>query len=193
MYQMMQLSRQDCTDRCMRSKAERRLREFFGTARFSHPAPSTVTILAKHFKHLDLSYKPSIRPSRYGETIEGLQNRHAYALHRMILALDQDPRSPRAVIICTHAASMICIGRTLTGQVPSDMTEEDFRCGTCALSRFERRHSKTSTQGVGLWDEREPDAIPQLDWRDGKGVAGGWDCTVNGDCSFLRGGEERTW
>jgi transcription factor C subunit 7 len=25
------------------------------------------------------------------------------------------------------------------------------------------------------------------------GVGGGWECTVNGDCSFLSGGEERGW
>jgi len=35
--------------------------------------------------------------------------------------------------------------------------------------------------------------MPTLDWRDGRGVQGGWDCVVSGDCSFLSGGEERGW
>ena len=35
--------------------------------------------------------------------------------------------------------------------------------------------------------------VPQIDWRAGKGVAGGWDCVLNGDCSHLEGGEERGW
>lgn len=149
--------------------------------------------LAKYFKFLDQSYKSQIRPSPHGETLEALHDRHAYALHRMIQMLDVAPSQPRAVLICTHAASMICIGRTLTGQVPNDITKEDFRCGTCALSRFDRRKRHSGGQGIGLWDETEPEAIPRLSWRNGEGVAGGWDCVLNGDCSFLEGGEERTW
>lgn len=35
--------------------------------------------------------------------------------------------------------------------------------------------------------------IPDTNWRDGNGVGGGWDILVNGDCSFLRDGEERNW
>ena len=35
--------------------------------------------------------------------------------------------------------------------------------------------------------------VPKVDWRAGKGVAGGWDCVINGDCNHLEGGEERGW
>ena len=35
--------------------------------------------------------------------------------------------------------------------------------------------------------------VPKMDWRSGKGVAGGWDCVINGDCKHLEGGEERGW
>lgn len=35
--------------------------------------------------------------------------------------------------------------------------------------------------------------VPKADWRAGKGVAGGWDCVINSDCSHLEGGEERGW
>ena len=113
----------------------------------------------------------------------------------MVQQLDTDPQRPRAAIICTHAASMICIGRVLTGKMPSDLTEDDFRCGTCALSRFDRRtgQERQSNTAVGLWNDNEPDEIPHIDWKEGRGIAGGWDCTVNGDCSHLSGGEERTW
>ena len=31
------------------------------------------------------------------------------------------------------------------------------------------------------------------DWKDGKGIGGGWDCLVNGDTSFLSAGAERGW
>ena len=168
-------------------------REFFGTARFEHPSPAPMPQLANLFDFVDQSYMPQIQPSTHGETLDALHDRHAYALHRIIQALDQDPRQPKAALLCTHAASMICIGRVLTGRMPLDPTDEDFKCGTCALSRFERKAYSMNGRGIGLWHPSEPDLIPKLDWRNGSGVAGGWDCTVNGDCSFLRGGEERTW
>lgn len=170
--------------------------EFFGTARFTHPAPASVPKLSEHFDFLDQTHTPSIRPSANGESLNTIHNRHAYALHQIIKALDEDPRQPRAALLCTHAASMICVGRVLTGRMPQDVGEEDFRCGTCALSCFKRRAAEEGTvvaREVKLWKENEPEIIPVVDWREGKGVGGGWDCTVNGDCSFLENGEERTW
>lgn len=92
---------------------------------------------------------------------------------------------------------MIAIGRALTGRMPEDEGEEDFNCFTCAFSKFVRRpQSKYTGSGQGLaqgWSAEKPDAVPDLGWRGGKGVGGGWDCEVNGDCSFLSGGEERGW
>jgi len=44
-----------------------------------------------------------------------------------------------------------------------------------------------------LWDPGNTDEVPDINWRDGRGVAGGWTCEVNGDCSFLKNGEERGW
>jgi len=45
---------------------------------------------------------------------------------------------------------------------------------------------------VGEGEGREKD-IPRVEGRGGRGVGGGWDLTVSGDCSFLSGGEERGW
>jgi len=79
--------------------------------------------------------------------------------------------------------------------MPEDETEEDFKCGTCSLSVFQRKKvlKKEEEEIVENWDEKQPDHIPRVDWRDGKGVMGGWECVVNGDCSFLDNGEERSW
>lgn len=114
-------------------------------------------------------------------------------------------KGPRAILLCTHAAGMICIGRALTGRMPEDVDEADFGCGTCALSVFVRRKASpqpsassgdgtngTGTEAVQHWDPSKPDVVPQVPWV-GKGVGGGWDCVVNGDCNFLQGGEERSW
>lgn len=174
----------------VRLRIDNGLGEFFGTARFEHPQSAKIDVLGNHFGWIMESI--SIRPARTGETLPGLHNRFAYALHHIIEEADKDPNT-QAIIICTHAAGMIALGRALTGRMPEDPNEEDFRCGTCALSRFDRRDSAEAVAPVKAWDPTQPDEIPAVDWRSGKGVQGGWDCTSNGDCSFLKGGEERTW
>lgn len=103
-----------------------------------------------------------------------------------------------AILICTHAASMIAIGRVLTGMMPEDLGEDDFKTYTCGISKFERRALK-GPEGEGAIEMsgtfiagRELE-IPNVNWRNGRGVLGGWDCVMNGDCSHLDGGEERGW
>ncbi|KAB8437352.1 hypothetical protein FH972_025032 [Carpinus fangiana] len=174
-------------------KVENGVSEFFGTARFTHPAPASIPTLQQHFDFVDPHHTPAIIPSARGETIPAIHDRHAYALHRVISALDADPSGPRALLICSHAASMICIGRVLTGQMPQDPNTHDFKCGTCALSTFVRRTGQRTVDTVDDWDIKFPEKIPFLDWRNGHGVAGGWDCISNGDCSFLPNGSEREW
>ena len=92
---------------------------------------------------------------------------------------------------------MIAIGRTLTGRMPEDSAEDDFKCFTCSLSKFVRRQKENvvlnGDDTKEKWNRASPDDIPDVGWKDGKGVKGGWNCELNGDCSFLRGGEERGW
>ena len=181
--------------------AENGIGEFYGLARFDHPSPATLDVLVEHFpKHLNKDYADvTIRPSVNGESLETLHDRIAYSLHHVIERLDKDPKAPKTLLICTHAASMICIGRSLTGHMPEDMGEEDFNCFTCSFSKFNRR-SKPTTSGSGAkesqkiqaWDPSRPEDVPDVEWK-GNGVQGGWDCEINGDCSFLSQGAERGW
>ena len=96
--------------------------------------------------------------------------------------------------------------------MPDDVSERDFHPFTCGISKFVRRTRVTpvrlgsGTRGEQLLDlEEEEDEeegnkmwepgipFPTLDWRDGKGIAGGWDCVLNGDCTHLDAGPERGW
>lgn len=181
-------------------RVENGLGEFYGLARFDHPSPAPLAVLHTHFpSKLDPAYAPVLVPSTNGESIPDLHDRIAYTLSRVVAALDADPRGPRALLICTHAASMIAIGRALTGRMPPDEGEEDFKCFTCALSRFDRKKGAerealaAAEKEVGEWSVERPDDIPRVSWREGRGVGGGWTCVLNGDCSFLSGGEERGW
>ena len=187
-------------------KGDNGLGEWYGHARFTHPSPATPKLLNELFPFYDLHYKPTIIPSTQGETIEELHDRCAYAMQSIIDAEDAaergsiDKDQERAILICSHAASMIAIGRALTGQVPTDLSVDDFQTYTCGVSKFIRRSEK-SKFGLGSEaDTSEPvkkwwpgAGIPKFDWRSGKGVGGGWDCVVNSTCAHLSGGEERGW
>ncbi|KAL2053234.1 hypothetical protein ABVK25_006559 [Lepraria finkii] len=168
---------------------------------FHAPLPAPPSLLQSLFPAYSLTYAPSIIPSTNGESVAQLHDRIAYALQHTILYADAedaatvkpesaDPLGPRtAILICTHAASMIAIGRVLTGRIPDDITVDDFKTFTCGISKFERRslkQPKDETVGGGL-------GIPKVKWKSGRGVLGAWDCVVNGDCSHLEGGEERGW
>lgn len=187
------------TARKVRVNVEPGLGEFYGLARFDHPSPASIEVLNQHFPRLHAEKDPVIVPSTKGESIPQLHDRVAYCLHHLIRRADADPSGPKTLLICTHAASMIAIGRALTGNMPEDESEEDFRCFTCSFSKFARRSSTSAVAADGdwsqeaTWNPKDGDLVPDIGWRNGKGVAGGWDCEINGDCSFLQGGEERGW
>ncbi len=173
--------------------ADSTFREFFGTARFVHPAPASLQTLNLHFPFLKVDYEPFIVPNPNGETITDLHDRVAYTLHRIIEEADEHPAQPVAILICTHAATMICIGRALTGNMPEDVNKADFNCGTCALSTYDRLFKTIVTEKVEHWDPTKVGYVPRLRWRKAGGVMGAWNSIVNGDCSHLRNGEERPW
>jgi transcription factor C subunit 7 len=172
--------------------AENGLGEWYGTARFDHPSPAKPEVLTALFDRFEMAYRPAIVPSTKGETIEELHDRTAYALQRVIERCDAE--GVRSVVVCTHAATLYAVGRALTGRMPADVTEEDFRPFTCGLSKFVRRAGAAEGMQppVELW-KGVGSPIPETHWRGGRGVGGGWDCEINGDCSFLSGGEERGW
>ncbi|KAF2690473.1 phosphoglycerate mutase family protein [Lentithecium fluviatile CBS 122367] len=151
-------------------RIERGVGEFFGRADFEHPTPPSLTILSPHFDNLDQDYVSIHAPASKGEMIVELHERVNRALSRIITELDHDPAQPKTVLICTHAATMIAIGRVLTGRMPEDPDEDDFQCYTASLSKFVRR-------------SKEPD----------KGVIANWDCALNSDTGYLSGGAERGW
>jgi transcription factor C subunit 7 len=171
-------------------RAENGLGEWYGLARFDHPSPADFSLLKKSFPHLDEEYKAVIKPSVNGESIDDLHNRVAYALHRVIEQCDKE--GVKAIVICTHGATLIAIGRALVGRMPEDISEQDFNPFTCGLTTFVRKSKENTETGIKQWEGPETE-IPEVKWREGRGVCGGWTMTVDGDCSFLADGEERGW
>ncbi|KAL2871870.1 phosphoglycerate mutase family protein [Aspergillus lucknowensis] len=198
-------------------RVENGLGEWFGsTTFFDHPTPPTLSILTslptKPPFTLNTTRKdPLLYTSTRGESISQLHNRLAAALSGIIAEVDAEvaavesslppeQRTSKAILICSHAAPLIAIGRVLTGHMPADSSEEDFFVFTAGLSTFRRRGPATGSAvkrkdeglapGTRITDPRKT-VVP--DWEGGKGVQGGWSCVVNGDCSFLTGGAERGW
>lgn len=179
-------------DKRVQVRLENGVGEWYGTARFDHPSPAATSLLSSLFPEnlIDESYSPTIVPATNGESIRSLHDRCAYALHRLIE--QSDAEGVEAICICTHAASLIAIGRALVGRMPDSIEEEDFRPFTCGLSVFTRKSSTSQQKNVEQW-QGEGNEIPETGWRGGNGVGGGWNLDVSGDCSFLSGGEERGW
>jgi transcription factor C subunit 7 len=204
-------------------------REWFGSSSFfEHPSPASASTLQTHFPTIfhqqpEEHYTPHVIPSNRGETISQLHDRVATTLAAIIADVDaeidaweassQPPSSRRAtskaILICSHAAPLIAMGRVLTGAMPEDVNKEDFNVFTAGLSTFVRRRkpssASTSTSTFTAEDDGRryhllapgtkliPSHLAVPDWTAGKGVGGGWDCVANGDCSFLSGGAERGW
>lgn len=175
------------------------LSEWYGTAPFEHPTSAPPTELKDLFPAYDMNYVPAVAPSRTGETIAQLHERVALTLDAIIKRCDE--MGVRAVLLCSHAATIIAIGRMLTGNVPENVETEDFRVFTCGLSTFRRRSGKvaSASKAASQPATATPPQLPgvehvnkALDWQS-DGVGGGWVCEVNSDCSFLSGGEERGW
>ncbi|KAF2871723.1 phosphoglycerate mutase family protein [Massariosphaeria phaeospora] len=147
-------------------RIDRGIGEFFGRANFEHPTPPGLDLLNPLFEHLDQNYESRYIPASRGESLLELHERVKDAMTAIVAALDDDSGQPKALLICTHAATMIAIGRALTGCMPSSLEEDDFQCYTASLSKFKRRRLEPTNH-----------------------VLGEWDCVLNSETSYLSGGK----
>ncbi|KAA8628743.1 hypothetical protein SMACR_00073 [Sordaria macrospora] len=129
--------------RQLQVRGETGLGEWYGSAPFEHPVPASLATLESHFPSLlDRDYQPAVVPTRMGESVDELHDRLAVTLERLIAECDRD--GIRAVLLCSHAAPIIALGRVLTGNMPESIEVEDFRAFTCGLSVFRRRKGASS-------------------------------------------------
>ena len=170
-------------------RGERGIGEWFGHAWFEQPSPADPqTLKDKFFPWLNAEYKSHIIPNAHGEWIAELQERVASVLEAIVRSVDAEFEAAGrgdegvTVLISGHAAQIICSGRALTGNMPEDLNQEDFKCFTCGISKFVRREGKVDTTS-------KEDGY----WTTNGGVAGGWDCVLNSSCAHLSEGEERGW
>ncbi|KAI1866987.1 hypothetical protein JX265_007563 [Neoarthrinium moseri] len=210
-------------------RVEKGIGEWFGLAPWNHPASAPLSKLQELFPDIDANYVSQVTPPSHGESLSELHDRVASAMDAIIAQCDKE--GIRAIVLSSHAAVVIALGRVLTGRMPEHVEEEDFAAFTCGLSIYRRRNSHSGRQTDT--SERQPMAAPDRladdsaisgitqmsgagaaagadmqaagtsdhpsgcspgpSWRGGLGVQGGWDCELDSDCSFLKGGPERGW
>lgn len=118
------------------------LSEWFGSAPFDHPVPASPEVLKAMFPAYDKEYVSALTPSRRGETVDELYGRVERAVQAIIDRCDGEGR--RAVVLCTHAAVVIALGRVLTRNIPASVETEDFHAFTCGLSVYRRQRLQGS-------------------------------------------------
>ncbi|XWW97645.1 hypothetical protein V2A60_005630 [Cordyceps javanica] len=158
----------------VRIRGEHGVCEWFGAAPFTHPQPADAAELHGLFPAYDAEFVSPVRPRERGETYAQLVARVRAAMQALIRRCDEEGR--RTVVICSHAAVIIVLGRVLTGQYPDEMDTEDFKAFTCGLSVYARAQEDKGSYSADKLDN-----------------VGNWICEKNSDCSFLSGGEERGW
>ncbi|KAI1772383.1 phosphoglycerate mutase-like protein [Hypoxylon cercidicola] len=129
------------------------LSEWYGLAQFEHPSSAPLNELQNHFPELDATYASTLAPSRRGESLPQLHDRIAQAIDAIIRRSDEEGR--KAVLISTHAAVVIALGRVLTGQM-----EYDFGAFTCGLSKYRRRNPVAPGSSARAGGKPGSNAVP---------------------------------
>lgn len=80
-------------------------------------------------------------PSKSGETKDELHQRAAKTLSEIINIANKE--NTRAILICSHAATLIAIGRALTGNPAFEV-----RTGVCTIGEYT---AEGDDNGVGKW------------------------------------------
>ncbi|KAF6767524.1 Histidine phosphatase superfamily, clade-1 [Kalmanozyma brasiliensis GHG001] len=145
--------------------AEPGLAEWFPTAVAGtgpHPTPAPAAYMKEYIPELSLSWSPLLHPDPAGETISQLHARARTVLDRIQTRCAELGIS--RVLLCSHAATIIAMGRVLLDDDADGRRTKFVGAGTASLSKYTRRDGGQ-----------------------------GWTQELNGDASFLPGGVEREW
>ncbi|KAI0180953.1 phosphoglycerate mutase-like protein [Hypoxylon sp. FL1284] len=144
-----------------RIRVDPALSEWYGLAQFEHPSSAPLNELQSHFPYIDAAYASTLAPSRRGESLQQLHDRVAQAIDAIIRRSDEEGR--KAVVICTHAAVVIALGRVLTGKL-----EHDFGAFTCGLSKYRRSEPREAGASARASGKAGTNAAPLQTWSEGQ-------------------------
>lgn len=121
---------------------EHGLSEFYlPVKRGLHPRSLPAESLRHWFPTIDPSHTSLLYPPQEGETIDQIHVRSEQVLELLLNKIDAQSGGAKSVVVYTHAATAIALGRALIGDKEK---VKDIRAGTCSVSKFTR-------QGDGSW------------------------------------------
>lgn len=144
-----QLSKGAGTD-TIKIRPEPGVAEWFGAAPFEHPQPADAATLKDLIPEYDETYVARVKASPRGETYDQLVARVSRGIAAIIAQCNAEGK--KAVAICSHAASVIVLGRVLTGQFPECMDTDDFQAYTCGVSVYDAGKGMLEKLGLISWD-----------------------------------------
>ncbi|WVQ97675.1 hypothetical protein IAU59_004789 [Kwoniella sp. CBS 9459] len=158
-------------------KLEHGVQEWFSPVKEGtglHPRPGSSKTLKQHFppNSLDETYESTVYASRSGETIHGLHDRADLFVEAFVGKIEELYPDVRSVVIFSHAAAVIALGRALTGDRSLNVI-----AGTTTTSLYKRKRPSS------LSDSADASA----------GGVGEWDILWNGRADYLPKGVERDW
>ncbi|KAJ9111692.1 hypothetical protein QFC19_001051 [Naganishia cerealis] len=168
-----------------------------------HPRPGHAEQLKQFFPDiLDEQYRSTVYASRSGESVSELQARCDLFVDVFVNRIEAEYPNVKTVAIFAHAASVIALGRALTGDKAMEI-----RAG-CATTSFYRRKSPSrldnatqlepmtngtaSAPGSASLEQKNTEQQKANNAKSPGGV-GCWDCIWNGRADYLALGEERNW
>lgn len=145
----------------------------------SDPIPADAAVLEDFYPTAKAPHQSLVVPDVNGESIQELYNRCSTVLRAIIQYVQDTCAGESNILLCTHAATFVGQARVLSNEIPLDPTEADFVPYTACFTIFDRQ-----LEGVQNGCDSQTDASSS---------SAVWECTTNGDCSFLKHGCERGW
>lgn len=123
----------------LRIHIEHGISEWYGPARSGlHPRPPEAKTLAADFPLVTDAHQSLLYPPQKGETVEDLHERAKRVLDLLIASIDAEPEEtrPKAILLVSHAATLIALGRALIGD-----DSAHIGAATASVSRYRRTGS----------------------------------------------------
>ena len=149
-----------------------------------HPRPAEPAHLSPLFPpgSIDEGYSSTYYPSRRGESLKELQDRADTFIEAWTGRVEE--MGVKCVVVFAHAASVIALGRALTGD-----KELEVPAGCASASLYRRKTSSNAEAGAGA---QNGNGAASGDGQEHTGV-GQWDPVYLGKADYLVNGLERDW
>lgn len=167
------------------------------------PVPSNYDILTSLFPNLikeDWGNGSGVIPNIKGEDLAELYNRCKLFLSNFVTKIESEYPDVETVLLMTHAPVKTCLGHNLLNlENCTSVIDDDgsiIRNGCCSLDKYELQTADIEDEEEEAEEEERTTLVQdtqqrrnnEIPYKDRK-----WKITMNGNCEFLRKGEEMHW